>query len=371
MILIFILLILFTLSACIINNQNSDIKTIKIWVIAPISWPAADYGIDWVNTYKYLVDKFNFENKNIQIKLIIEDGKCNGKDSTSAAQKLININNVQIIMWGSCSSETLAAGKLAQQHGIVLMDSVASAPAISNIGDFVFKYINDNYAGKTLSKYASKILKSIVLVYDDTDYGVALANVIRKNYQWIIVSEIKVSIDEKDLSIVAKNIKKSNPDGIIVIDQDYTSAISKIKAFEKEWLLKTHANKIISAYFYSSNTFLNAVGNLIQWAHQVDVPLVNNLWIKAEQFIQDFEKIYSVRLVASYIIFQWEAMNVIMDAILSWNYDSQSIKNYLRNINKSNPREWIFWNYYFEGSDVIWIPYVIQEIKNNKPIIIE
>jgi ABC-type branched-subunit amino acid transport system substrate-binding protein len=77
----------------------------------------------------------------------------------------------------------LAAGKLAQQHGIVLMDSVASAPAISNIGDFVFKYINDNYAGKTLSKYASKTLKSIVLVYDDTDYGVALANVIRKNYQ--------------------------------------------------------------------------------------------------------------------------------------------------------------------------------------------
>lgn len=41
---------------------------------------------------------FNKANKNIQVDLIIEDGKCNGKDATSAAQKLVNVDQVKIIL---------------------------------------------------------------------------------------------------------------------------------------------------------------------------------------------------------------------------------------------------------------------------------
>jgi len=44
-----------------------------------------------------------------QIKLVVEDGRCNGKDATAAVQKLINIDKVAVIAGGACSSETLAA----------------------------------------------------------------------------------------------------------------------------------------------------------------------------------------------------------------------------------------------------------------------
>lgn len=327
--------------------------------------------MDGVNTYRYLTDKFNAEHKDVQINLIIEDGKCDGKDAASAAQKLITIDRVQAILWWSCSSETLAAGRIAQQNWIVLVDSVSSAPAISDVWNYIFKYINDNYAGKTLSDYAFKALKSAVLVYDDTDYGVALADVVRKNYQWTIVDEIKVPIDEKDLSLVAKQIKQSNAEGIIVIDQDDTHAIAKIKAFDKEGLLTSYAGKIFGAYFYSSATFLTAVGDLVEWDMQVDVPLIDHLWDKAKQFVNLFEQHYSVKLVASFVVFQWEAMNVILDAINAGNYDSLSIQKYLHAIDETHQRDGLFGKYYFNGSDAVGIHYVIQKIENKTSVIVQ
>jgi ABC-type branched-subunit amino acid transport system substrate-binding protein len=36
--------------------------------------------------------------KDYNIELIYEDGKCNGKDSTSAAQKLISVDKVDMIL---------------------------------------------------------------------------------------------------------------------------------------------------------------------------------------------------------------------------------------------------------------------------------
>jgi ABC-type branched-subunit amino acid transport system substrate-binding protein len=41
---------------------STETKTFKIGVLAPLSGPAANYGEDAVNAYKYIVDKFNSEN---------------------------------------------------------------------------------------------------------------------------------------------------------------------------------------------------------------------------------------------------------------------------------------------------------------------
>lgn len=362
--------LLWTLSWCTENSTQTK-QIVKIGVVAPISWPAADYGMDGVNTYKYLTDKFNVENKDIQIQLIIEDGKCSGKDATSAAQKLIQVDKVVAILWWSCSAETMAAGKIAQENGVVLVDSVASDPAISDIGDYVFKYINDTYAGKKLADFASKNFKTINLVFDNNDYGVALANVIKSYYAGKIISEYKVAVEEKDLSILAKKIAQNPADGMIIIDQDDTHAIAKIKAFDREWLLGKYKWKILSAYFYSASSVLDAVGDKIEWAMQVDVPLVDNLWNKAQVFVDAFQQKYPIKVVASYIVFQWEAMKVIFDAIKAWKYDSISIQKYLQAIDRNNQRNWLFGNYYFSGSDAVWIKYVIQKVENRVPVIID
>jgi len=45
-----------------------------------------------------VVDEFNKKNKDLQIQLVFEDGKCDGKDATLAAQELITVDKVQAIV---------------------------------------------------------------------------------------------------------------------------------------------------------------------------------------------------------------------------------------------------------------------------------
>jgi branched-chain amino acid transport system substrate-binding protein len=78
------------------NEQN--VQVVKIGVIAPLSGPAAMYGDDVVRAYTYAVEEFNTSQDKYQMQLIFEDGKCDQKDATSAAQKLIDIDKVDFLL---------------------------------------------------------------------------------------------------------------------------------------------------------------------------------------------------------------------------------------------------------------------------------
>jgi|TARA_B100001971_G_scaffold118850_1_gene109445 ABC-type branched-subunit amino acid transport system substrate-binding protein len=36
------------------------------------------------------------------LELLVEDGQCNGKDATSAMQKLVNVDGVKFVIGGFC-----------------------------------------------------------------------------------------------------------------------------------------------------------------------------------------------------------------------------------------------------------------------------
>ena len=164
----------------IIKHNTSKIKTeknlIKIWVLAPLSWWASSYWKDAVNTYKKSVDDYNKQNNKTKVELIIEDSKCNWKDSISATQKLINVDKVNFILGWICSSETIAAWKIAEAKKIVMISPTSSSPEISDIGEYIYRYWNDAHAWSWLSEYLNKKYKKITLIVENTDYAKALAD---------------------------------------------------------------------------------------------------------------------------------------------------------------------------------------------------
>ena len=89
---------LITLTGCASKTSSTQVQTVKVGVIAPLSGPPANYGEDAVHAYSFITDKWNKEHPELQIQLVIEDGKCDGKDAASAAQKLISVDNVQVIV---------------------------------------------------------------------------------------------------------------------------------------------------------------------------------------------------------------------------------------------------------------------------------
>ena len=200
-----------------LSNQKWP-QTFKIGVITPLSGPAANYGEDSINAYKYVVDKFNAENSGkIQIELVIEDGKCDGKTASSATQKLINIDNVQVIVGWLCSVETIPAWKIAQANNVSMIAPVSSAAEISGIWEYVFRDRNDANETKKLSDYLNKSnIESLLILTENTDYWIGYSQWIRDNFKWTIVEE-KFQSDEKDLDILAKKAMDPKFTGAILL----------------------------------------------------------------------------------------------------------------------------------------------------------
>ena len=113
-ILFYFLIIAFVLTACAQQGIQGSLITnpeqvkfngsYKIGVMLALTGDAAAYGLPEQQAIKIAIDEINSKGGINGKKLvpIYEDGKCNPKDGNSAAQKLINVDKVKVIIGGSC-----------------------------------------------------------------------------------------------------------------------------------------------------------------------------------------------------------------------------------------------------------------------------
>ena len=88
------------------------------------------------------------------LKLIIEDSKCNARDSITAYTKLTSVDGVKIILGTSCSGAMLGAAPLAEKDGTIMFSGLATNPLIKDAGDFIFRTaINDALVGVDTGEY--------------------------------------------------------------------------------------------------------------------------------------------------------------------------------------------------------------------------
>lgn len=208
--------------------------TVKIGMIAPLSGPGATYGEDAIHAYQLATDNFNSSQSGYKIELIAEDGKCNGQDATAAAQKLVNVDQVKVILGGLCSAETLAAMKVTEPAHVVLVSAASSNPDISKASDYVYRYFNDLLQGKALIDQLNKIgAQNVALLYENTDYAVGLANVIKNEKGSMNIYEEKFAAEEKDFPAIASRVAtKSNIDSIVYIPSSEGNVVSLLKALD-------------------------------------------------------------------------------------------------------------------------------------------
>jgi branched-chain amino acid transport system substrate-binding protein len=151
------------------------------------------------------VNEFNTIHQDVQVQLIFEDGKCNGKDATSAVQKLIDVDKVQLVLGGLCSSEMLASAQITQPLHIVNLSAVGQSPEINTIGDYVYKMTDTTNEIKSLNSYLEhNQIAKIGIIYENTDYGVSFVNLLKEAYKRAIIFESKYESSEKDFNLLVK-----------------------------------------------------------------------------------------------------------------------------------------------------------------------
>lgn len=356
--------------------QQQETWPIKIGVIAPLSGPASSYGADVMHGYETVAKMINDAGgiNGRMIQLIIEDGKCTGKDATSAVQKLLNVDKVVAILGGACSGETIPAGKLAQQQGVPLISATASSPEISSIGDYVFRYWNDADAGVVMVEELEKMeADSIALIYEGTDYAAAYADVIRQWFDGELVMEEKFLSEEKDFWILAKNIVDEGDavDAIVFIPQSEAAAIAFIKAIDNEGVWSEYRSKFLGTETVMSETTAAELGDLVNGMQGVRFPELANFGDTAERAAAILEG-YEAKTAAIFTVFAADSLDLLAEAIEEVGVDGAAIKDYIATYTVDNQRNKYVSGFYFnEFGDGQGIPFTLVTFKDGELTTVE
>ncbi len=212
---------------------------IKIGAILPLSGGMADMGIELQKSLIAEVEAINEQGGILdrQIELLFEDGQCNAGVATAAAQKLIRMEKVSLILGGLCSPETLGAAPVAEKNKVILLTSVSGAASISDAGDFIFRNAPEGDTnGKIMADYVlEQGFEKVILVSEMSDFPISVANTFRENFLGEIVEE-KFAPGTNDFRTLIAKVQNEKGDALFFNPQQNQSFVLFMKQLqEDEW----------------------------------------------------------------------------------------------------------------------------------------
>jgi branched-chain amino acid transport system substrate-binding protein len=339
-------------------------ETIKIGFIAPLTGDAASYGQGERDSLKLAVEEINSKGgiNNKKLEIIFEDGKCNGKDAVTAAQKLINIDKVKIIFGGGCSGETLAVAPITEENKVLLFSAFSSSPQVTNAGDFVFRNSpSDTDGGKDAAKMVFLDGKrKVAILTENTEYAQALKKVFKEQFISLggtIVADEIYNQDAKDYRTQLTKIKETNPDAVFFNAQSGISAGLSAKQAKELAIAAQYYGHIA----FSSDDALNSGGNALNGLKFTDAPGLNKDNPKAVSFLKKFLSKYPNPQSDYDIGARYDSVYIIKNAI-----------EYCRDVNTECTKDYLYsmpqycgvigcYNFDKNG-DVTGITYAVKKI---------
>lgn len=210
--------------------QSVHDDTFRIGWISPMTGPASKYGADSaavlamrdVNARGGVMGK--------KLELIMEDGKCSGPDAAFAARKLVEVDRVEFILGGHCSTETLAIAPIVEQAKVVTLAAVSSSPAISSAGDYVFRL---SASGTVPVDQLAHFMREkrgytrIAAVYEFTPYVIPAAEYLEKHFLELGGSHVEMHAfnpGESDFRSTLAKIRASKAEAVYVAVQAQDTA---------------------------------------------------------------------------------------------------------------------------------------------------
>lgn len=191
----------------------------------PLSGDAAVWGKNTQEGIDLALEEINAAGGVLGRKLVVvyEDTRALPKEGVTAYHKLTTVDKVKVIIDDSVSSVTLAMAPLAQNDHVVIIATGATAPKISEAGEFIFRVWNsDAFEGEVSADYAFDTLglRSVAILYINNEYGKGLEQVFKPRFEErggnIPISE-SFAQSATDIRTQLTKIQASKPDGLYVV----------------------------------------------------------------------------------------------------------------------------------------------------------
>ena len=310
--------------------------TYKVGVMLPLTGDGAAYGLPIQKSIKIALDEVNAKGgvNGRMLEPVYEDSKCNPKDGNAAAQKLVNVDKVKVIIGGVCSGETMGAAPITEANKVILISPSATSPDITKVGDFVFRVApSDAYAGTVAAQYAYNELsaRKAAIIAETTDYTQGLAKVFMEQFTKLggeVVADERYNPEDTDFRTQVTKVKPTEPDVIYILPQAPAKGILLIKQI-KESGLNTQlltAEVLIGRNIVAENgADMEGLIGIEQKFDEKNSKAASLLAKYKQQAKEDAP-------FPGYMSGAYDIVYLLSDAIAKNGYDSEKIRDYLYNV---------------------------------------
>jgi branched-chain amino acid transport system substrate-binding protein len=199
--------------------------TIKIGEFMSLTGKEATFGQTLHKGTSFAVEQVNAGGGVLgrKIELVTEDNQSKPGESATIVKKFVSRDKVVAIVGELTSGRTLEAAPIAQHAKIPLISPGATAPEVTNKGDYIFRVcFMDTFQGSVMAKFARESLKLkrvAILSSVSSPQSVALAKVFRQRFSdtgGTVPLEQKFTDGDKDFRAQLTAIKAAKVEGIYV-----------------------------------------------------------------------------------------------------------------------------------------------------------
>lgn len=212
--------------------QTPSQETILIGHFGSMTGSEATFGQSTDNGVRLAVKEINaaggVKGKKVELKTYDDQGKS--QEAGTAVTRLITSDKVTAVLGEVASSLSLAGGRVAQQYGVPMITPSSTNPAVTQIGDMVFRVcFLDPFQGWVQAKFARESLKAqkAAILYDQTQaYSKGLKDYFKDAFEKMggkITTEQAYSGGDQDFSAQLTTIRQTNPD-LVFVPGYYTDA---------------------------------------------------------------------------------------------------------------------------------------------------
>jgi branched-chain amino acid transport system substrate-binding protein len=200
-------------------------EPIRVGHFASLTGDTATFGQSTDRGLRMAVEEINAKGGPLgrPIEVISEDDRSITEEARTAAQKLIQRDQVVALLGEVASSRSLAAAPEAQRAKIPMISPASTNPKVTEVGDYVFRTcFIDPFQGAVMARFAKNELgaKKVAILFDfRQDYSVGLADYFRKTFKeqgGEIVADERYTGGDIEFRAQLTTIRAAAPDAIFV-----------------------------------------------------------------------------------------------------------------------------------------------------------
>jgi branched-chain amino acid transport system substrate-binding protein len=214
-----------------------DNAPVHVGVILPLTGDAAVYG-QAIKDGIELARSEKAQASDPRIELTYEDDQGQPPRAVTAAQRLLQMQDVVAVIGGAMSSTAEAIVPIFNERKRVLISPTATKPSLTKEGGYFFRlWPSDDYDGKFMAEAAfTKLnIKSVGVIYINAAYGKGITDVFTAEYTKLggkIVLSEGYEPGTTDFRALLEKVKEKNPEAVFL--PGYVAEISRFLMQAKE-----------------------------------------------------------------------------------------------------------------------------------------